>query len=249
MAIAGRPNVGKSSLLNAFLQTDRAIVTPYPGTTRDILEEWVNIRGMAVKAMDMAGLHGTQDLIEQEGIRRARQAIDRADLVLLVIDASQPLQEEDRCLMEMVRAKRKIVVLNKSDLAEQVREYGRECKIEQEIKRDLNGAPVVRTVATRQLGLGELREKVWEQVLSESFRAGSGGFGEGSCPISSRHKPALEKAAKATERALVMLGRGTPGEFLALELKTAMDHLGEIIGNATTEDLLDQIFSRFCIGK
>ena len=236
VAIAGRPNVGKSSLLNALLRTDRAIVTPAPGTTRDLLEEALNIQGMTVRVLDMAGLRETQDPVEREGIRRAWEAIDRADLVLWVLDASQPLQQEDVDLMDRLRAKRKIGVLNKSDLGGVIHKN--------QISEALGGAPVVQVAATVEKGLEELKEKVWEQALN-----GRGGFGEGSFPISSRHKAALEKAGQATERAVAALDRGEPEEFLALEIRAAVDYLGEIIGTTTTEDLLDQIFGQFCIGK
>lgn len=237
VAIAGRPNVGKSSLLNALLQSDRAIVTPVPGTTRDVLEEWVRLGGLPLRAVDMAGVRRTRDPVEMEGIRRALAAVDRADLVLIVLDASRSLGEEDRELIQRAKDKKKILVLNKADLIGPFWQAGGPHGLFQDL-------PLVKTVATRGEGLEELKERIQAQVLGTGRRAA-----EGFCPISTRHKAALEKALGAIERAALAVDQQVSGEFVALELRAALDALGEVVGLSTTEDLLDRIFSQFCIGK
>jgi tRNA modification GTPase len=236
MAIVGRPNVGKSSLMNALLQEDRAIVTAIPGTTRDILEEWVNIRGIAIKLLDMAGVRKTQDTVEAEGVRRALEAVEQADLVLLLIDSSEPLQGEDFYLIDLVEKKKKIVVLNKCDLIEKIDELS--------IKRSFSENPVAKISATSHIGLDHLKDMVKDQVSQGStFRD------DDTFRISSRHSAAIEKAYQAVLKAVSAVDQGISPEFLAFDTGTAIDSLGEIIGATTTHDLLDHIFSRFCIGK
>lgn len=236
VAIVGRPNVGKSSLLNALLQEDRAIVTEHPGTTRDVLEEWVNIRGIGTKLMDTAGLRDTRDPVELEGVRRAREAIDRAHLVLLVMDISQPLQEEDHYLMDLVKAKKIIGVLNKADLIENIEEI--------QIKAKLPGASLVKISATIRTGLEHLKETIKFEVFKGHFT-----FGDAPLLVSSRHAASIGKAYQAVERAISTANRPMSSEVLALEIRLAIDHLGEVIGTTSSEDLLDRIFSQFCIGK
>ncbi len=236
MAIVGRPNVGKSSLLNALLQQERAIVTATPGTTRDVLEEWANIRGIAVKLMDTAGLRKTHDSVEQEGVRRAKEAVERSHLVLLVMDASQPLQDEDHALMDFVEKKKGILVLNKGDVSQRIQE--------EKIKKRLPGTSLVKISATKRMGLEHLQDVIRDEVFH-----GSVVIGETPLVVSSRHRAAIEKAHEAVGRAISAIHGGMSSEFLALEIRTAMNHLGEVIGTTTTDDLLDRIFSQFCIGK
>ena len=236
VAIVGRPNVGKSSLLNALLQEDRAIVTDTPGTTRDVLEEWVNLRGVAVKLVDTAGLRETRDPVELEGVRRAMEALDRAHLVLLVMDVSQPLQEGDRYLIDLVKAKNKIAVFNKSDLSEMINE--------KYVRERLADTEAVKVSATKCMGLDLLKDAIENEVFHGHLVLGESPF-----LISSRHGAAIEKAQQAIRRAISALDTRMASEFLALETRAAIDHLGEVIGTTTTEDLLDRIFSQFCIGK
>lgn len=236
MAIVGRPNVGKSSLLNALLQQERAIVTPTPGTTRDVLEEWANIRGIAVKFMDTAGLREANDPVEQEGVRRAKEAVERSHMALLVMDASQPLQDDDRALMDFMEKKKKILVLNKTDLPRRIQEKN--------IKERLPGASLVRVSATQRMGLEHLLDVIRDEVFHGSIV-----MGETPLVVSSRHRAVIEKAHEAVGRAISVTQSGLSGEFLALEIRAAMNHLGELIGTTTTDDLLDRIFSQFCIGK
>ncbi len=236
MAIVGRPNVGKSSLLNALLQQERAIVTATPGTTRDVLEEWANIRGIAVKLMDTAGLRKTHDPVEQEGVRRAKEAVERSHLALLVMDASQPLQDEDHALMDFLEKKKNILVLNKGDLSQRIQE--------EKIKKRFPGTSLVKVSATKRRGLERLQD-----VIRDAVFHGSVVIGETPLVVSSRHRAAIEKAHEAVDRAISAIHSGMSSEFLALEIRAAVNHLGEVIGTITTDDLLDRIFSQFCIGK
>jgi tRNA modification GTPase len=236
VGIVGRPNVGKSSLLNAILQKERAIVASTPGTTRDVLEDWVNIRGITVKLMDMAGFRNTDDPVEMEGVRRAKEAIEKAHLVLLVMDTSQSLQEEDHALMDLVKVKKKIGVLNKIDLSERIQEVV--------VKERVPNTPLVRVSATKGLGLDLLLDAIREEILHGRVVVGELPF-----LVSSRHRQAIEMAHQSIGRAILGIQSRVPSEFLALEIRSAMDHLGEVIGTTTTEDLLDQVFKQFCIGK
>ncbi len=236
VAIVGRPNVGKSSLLNALLQEDRAIVTATPGTTRDVLEEWANIRGIAVRLMDTAGLRETHDPVEQEGVRRAKEAVERSHLALVVMDASQPLQEEDSALMDLVKGKKIILVFNKVDLSQRIHE--------KTIQERLPRTSIIKVSATQRTGLDLLEDVIRDEVFH-----GSMAMGETPLVVSSRHRAAIEKAHEAVGRALLAIQSGVSSEFLALEIRTAIDHLGEVIGTTTTDDLLARIFSQFCIGK
>lgn len=236
VAIVGRPNVGKSSLLNALLQEDRAIVTATPGTTRDVLEEWANIRGIAVRLMDTAGLRETHDPVEQAGVRRAKEAVERSHLALVVMDASQPLQEEDSALMDLVKGKKIILVFNKVDLSQRIHE--------KTIQERLPRTSIIKVSATQRTGLDLLEDVIRDEVFH-----GSMAMGETPLVVSSRHRAAIEKAHEAVGRALLAIQSGVSSEFLALEIRTAIDHLGEVIGTTTTDDLLARIFSQFCIGK
>ncbi|MEA2572938.1 MAG: tRNA modification GTPase [Chloroflexia bacterium] len=242
-AIVGRPNVGKSSLLNALLRTERAIVTPIPGTTRDTLEEVTNVRGVPLVLTDTAGLRheaDTSDPIERIGMDRTRRALSNADLALLVFDGSQPLTESDRSVVaqaaEMAPAMR-LAVLNKSDLP-QVLDVG-------ELETLLAGVEVVPTSAAGPNGTVALEEKLASLVLSgKAVRAG-----DEAMVTSVRHKDALEQARGHVAEAIVSAGRGTPAAFVAVDLHSALNALGEITGETVGEDLLDEIFRNFCIGK
>ena len=245
--IVGRPNVGKASLLNSRLKQDRAIVTPIPGTTRDLLEEYLNIKGIPLRIMDTAGLRPSSDPIEQEGMRRTEAAMAEADLLLVMIDASQGLvkEEEDRIQMHQ-KDKRIIVVINKVDLAPQTSGEIRE-KIEKI-------APAVVISATQGLGLEILKETIKALALSARGEGGVGshalhGMGEGALVAHVRHKAALMATKTHLEEALESIKAGMQEEILALEIRGALDRLGEIIGATTTEEILDRIFQSFCIGK
>ncbi len=243
--IIGRPNVGKSSLLNCLLKQDRAIVTPLPGTTRDLLEEYLNIKGIPLRIIDTAGLRPSFDPIEQEGMRRTEAAMAEADLLLVMIDASQGLFEQEEGLLRKYQGNKKVLaVINKIDLAPMASEA---------IRQKIEGAiPTVAISATQGLGLEELKEAIF--VLSLSARGGVGshavhGMGEGALVAHVRHKSALIATKTHLEQALESVKAGMPEEIIALEIRDALDRLGEIIGATTTEEILDRIFESFCIGK
>ena len=234
--IVGRPNVGKSSLLNALLREDRAIVTPIPGTTRDVIEEGVNVRGIFLRLMDTAGLRRTKDAVEVEGVRRTRDRLAQADLVIWVVDGSEALTPDDRDILPEVREKRAVVAINKNDLPLRVNL--------QELAEELPRSPLIPISALRHLGIDVLEDAIRARVLN--------GTAESSSEIllsNLRHKHALERAGEGLERALEATRMNLSPEFLSMDLGTALQALGEIVGETTSEDLLERIFSQFCIGK
>ncbi len=241
--IAGRPNVGKSSLLNALTGLDRAIVTEIPGTTRDIIEEVLNIKGMPLRLIDTAGIREAKDIVEREGIRRTEAAIEKAELVLLVVDGSEELTEYDRILLERLRAKQKktIVVLNKKDL-------GIIVKRDQE---PLKGWPVIEVSATKGYGLEELKELIFETLTGRSSPGSIGSEAAvGTIITRARHKALIDECLRATSDALKSLNLGEPLEIVAFNLRSAIQSLNEITGlEFSDEDILRRIFSEFCIGK
>ncbi len=238
-AIIGRPNVGKSSLLNALLRTDRAIVTPVPGTTRDVLEEVLNIRGIPVRLLDTAGIRETGDPVEQEGVRRSRAAREQADLLLIVLDGSAPLADDDRALWQESAAagdQKRLVIVNKADLPVRLDpallpSHGPACA-------------VVNISAKTGEGLDELRDGIRTLLLRPEFEAR-----ETVLVTHLRHQAALQRTLDSLTAALGSVEAGTAGELIAMDLRASIDALGEITGTVTTDDILDRIFSQFCIGK
>jgi len=234
--IVGRPNVGKSSLFNALLAANRAIVTPIPGTTRDVLEEVVNLRGYPFRLADTAGIRASDDPVEQEGIGRARISLESADLVLLVLDRSQPLTAEDEEAIAAVHSKRVQVVLNKADLPPLL--------ALDELQTRVPGWPKVAVSCKERQGLEGLTEAMVEAVLRGQQRPC-----EGPVLTRQRHWEALHRARQGLRRAHAGMEQRVSGEFIALDLRETLEWLGEIVGLNYTEDLLDKIFSEFCIGK
>ena len=234
--IAGRPNVGKSSLFNALLGEERTIVTPEPGTTRDFIEEVINLKGIPLKIIDTAGLRDPKDSIEKEGVRLTRNKLDQADLTLLVIDGSLNLDKEDERLFRALNGKKVVVACNKADLPRKV-SLG-------EVKGLLPASPVVPISALYKTGIEELRESVFSLFISPATSSPS------SLLISNlRHKLALEKTLAHTRGAKESLQKKVPHEFTASDFQAALHSLGEITGQTSTEEILDQVFSRFCVGK
>jgi tRNA modification GTPase len=237
VAILGRPNVGKSSLMNALLKSDRAIVTPVPGTTRDTLEEVVSIHGIPVRLFDTAGMRPTHDPVEAEGIRRSQRAWEEADLALIMLDGSQPLSESDRVLLSRPEAAQALLILNKCDLP---RVLARE---------ELEGAcptraSIIDISAKMQIGLDNLREAIRNRLTPERLEAG-----ESVLVTNLRHATALERALQGVEQARHSVVEGRAGELIAMDLRIAADALGEITGVITTDEILERIFAEFCIGK
>jgi tRNA modification GTPase len=234
--IAGKPNVGKSSLLNALVGEKKAIVTPVPGTTRDAIEEMLSLKGVPVKIIDTAGIREVTDLVEKEGVRVTRDKVAQADLVIFVIDSSQGLDEEDREIKEELRGKRVLIAYNKVDLPPRVSP--------EQVKREFPGEVVIPISALHQKGLDDLKDAIVSEVIRHKIESPTGVL-----ITSLRHKQSLEKAADALKKFLADFLQSIPPEYLALDLQAGLESLGEIVGETTREDILDQIFSRFCIGK
>ena len=247
VAIIGRPNVGKSSLLNALLKLDRAIVSDQPGTTRDVIDESLNIRGIPLRLLDTAGLRQTQDKIEGEGIRRTEDAIAEADVLLLVVDGSVGVTDEDRDVFETYCSRKYLLVMNKMDLPESGTfsplPLG-EGKGEGPSQGEGEGAGLVKVSAKTGEGLDHLTEVIQSVCLKEGLEATP------SVLVTRlRHKAGLEQAHRSIEEAMRSLERKESGECVALDIRAALDALGEITGAVSTEDILDRIFQDFCIGK
>jgi len=232
--IAGKPNVGKSSLLNTLLQEKRAIVTSVPGTTRDIIEEVVNIKGLPVKMLDTAGIRSTEDVVELEGVKLALEKITIADLVLLVLDASRPFDEEDTHILDAVIGSNVIVVKNKCDLLPVIT-----------VPDLLKDKPVIEISTLSGQGIAELRECIFETFVHNKAIDGR----EFVALSQVRHRDALLKSRECLLSFIENFGAGVNLEILALDLRAALDALGEITGETTPDDILDLIFERFCIGK
>ncbi len=235
VVIAGLPNVGKSSLLNTILQEDRALVTAVPGTTRDSIEEIVDINGMPVRVIDTAGIRDEAGEVEVLGIKRARDLINKADLVLFLIDGCRPISDGDRRLYEQVRHKPVLPVINKIDI----------CGGQLPDLSALAGIGRCVTISAKeQAGIEELKQAIFLAVT-----AGHEQWEEGGCAPNVRHKQALLAADEACRRVLTSLEMGLTNDLIAIDLQECLDQLAEIVGETTTEDILDVIFAKFCLGK
>ncbi len=230
-AIVGRPNVGKSSLLNQLLRQDRSIVTPIPGTTRDTIEEVVNLQGVPFILMDTAGIIQSKDLVESLGVERSRRAIEQADLILLVIDISEPIMEADRRIIALIGDRPALIVANKCDLPRQA--SLEELRWEKVFTSALSGE-----------GLAELEERMVNLALGGKV------FVSDALVVNNpRHKSALERAERNLNQALSDIATAMPDDFITIDLTTALNALGEITGETVQEELLETIFSNFCVGK
>jgi tRNA modification GTPase len=241
--ILGRPNVGKSSLLNTLLEEDRALVSHVPGTTRDTIEEFVNIKGMPVRIVDTAGIRHTNETVEEMGIQRARAKLADAELVLFMLDATEPLAEEDRALYNSVkqnsRKQKVLLVLNKIDIAPGVSP--------EQYSAALGNEPLVSISAKEHTGILELKDMVFSLITGS--RKGPGWDPGAAIVPNVRHKGALKKGLEACRRVEKGLEVDVSPDLLAIDLQSALEHLGDIVGETTTEDVLDMIFEQFCIGK
>jgi tRNA modification GTPase len=236
-AIIGKTNVGKSSLLNILLREERAIVTPVPGTTRDVIEEGLNIRNIPIRLLDTAGLRETQDPVEIEGVKRTRLTISDSDFVILVVDGSAPLDQDDFEIFQEVKDKKKVVVINKNDLPLAIPVSS--------MREQFPLDPIAFISALKNQGIDELKEAVYELLIHRSFIKPA----EYLIVANIRHKNILIKTKSYIINALDGLGRGISPEFIAFELRSALDTLGEIVGQTTPEEVLNLIFEQFCIGK
>ncbi|MBC1292527.1 tRNA uridine-5-carboxymethylaminomethyl(34) synthesis GTPase MnmE [Listeria booriae] len=235
-AIIGRPNVGKSSLLNQLIQEEKAIVTDIAGTTRDIIEEYVNVRGVPLRLIDTAGIRETEDIVEKIGVERSRKALQEADFILLVLNQHEPLSVEDEALFEAVAGQNFVVVLNKTDLAQ---------NIDVARVRQLAGEnPVVETSLVNEAGIAEL-----ELAIKELFFAGEIDAGDATYVSNARHIALLHEAIQAIDAVIEGVEAGMPVDIVQIDMTRAWDLLGEIIGESVQDELLDQLFNQFCLGK
>jgi tRNA modification GTPase len=234
--IIGRPNVGKSSLLNRLLGENRAIVTAIPGTTRDFIEESIDIHGIAVRLTDTAGLRNPDNIIEKEGIERVWGKLSTADVIIAVFDGSMPLAGEDRDILEKTKSHNIIPVINKSDLEHLLNDRA--------LQAWLPDAEPLRISAKTGFGIPALKENIYRRLTGEQAEQAA------EIVITQiRHKTALEKTIGHLQQAQASLADAMSFEFIAFDLREALDSLGEIVGVTTSEDVLDRIFSTFCIGK
>jgi tRNA modification GTPase len=234
--ILGRPNVGKSSLLNSLVQENKAIVTDIAGTTRDIIEEYVNVRGVPLRLVDTAGIRETEDIVERIGVERSRQVLKEADLILLVLNAAEPLSEEDERLFETIKHMDFIVVVNKTDLPRQ---------IDLEKVRSLaNGRRIVTTSLLKEEGVQELEESIAELFFEGQIEADDLTY-----VSNARHISILEQALQSVEDAIESAEAGIPVDIIQIDVTRTWELLGEIIGDTVQESLINQLFSQFCLGK
>lgn len=232
--IVGKPNVGKSSLLNSILREERAIVTHIPGTTRDIIEEVVNLKGIPLILVDTAGIRKTDDIVENIGVEKSKKILQEADLILFVIDGSRELDEEDLKIYDSIQSDNVIGILNKIDV-EKIADISKLTKIKKWIEIS----------AMKNIGIDEMEEKIYKHIISENIEDSS----QKLTITNVRHKSALEKTKQSVENMFETIDGGLPMDLLAVDIKGALDSLSEITGEISSEDLLDHIFSNFCVGK
>ena len=233
--IAGKPNVGKSTLLNSLLKEERAIVTHIPGTTRDVIEEIINIKGIPLVLTDTAGIRKTEDIVENIGVEKSKKFIENADLVLLVLDASRELESEDREVIEEIQNhnKKTIVLLNKIDL-------------ERKIELDEFGLENILEISAKDnIGIEDMEERIYSYIVEENVEDSSEKF----IITNIRHKTALEKTKDAIRNIFETIDAGMPMDLISVDLKEALDSLSEITGEISSEDILDHVFGNFCVGK
>lgn len=235
-AIIGRPNVGKSSLLNKMIKENKAIVTDVPGTTRDIIEEYINIKGIPLKLIDTAGIRKTEDFVEKIGVEKSKKVLLESDLVLLVFNNNEILTDEDFELLNLVKDIKVIVVINKTDLPKKIEE--------EQIKNSLNNAIFVYTSLITEQGIEEL-----ENAIKELFFAGDLYSDDLTYVSNSRHINLLKKAKNSLSDAITSIENFIPIDIVAIDLNNTYEALGEIIGESIDEDLANHIFSNFCVGK
>lgn len=233
--ILGKPNAGKSSLLNLLVGEEKAIVTDIAGTTRDVLEEQISLGGISLRMLDTAGIRSTEDKVEQIGVERAKEHAKNADLILYVVDASVPLDENDGQIMELLKDRKTILLLNKSDLETVISKEELTARID---------APVLNISAREETGLAEL-----EALIKEMFFQGEISFNDEVYITNMRQKRALEEALESLNLVENSIAMGMPEDFFSIDLMNAYERLGSIIGEAVGEDLVNEIFSKFCTGK
>ena len=235
-AIIGRPNVGKSSLLNYLLHEEKAIVTEIAGTTRDVIEEYVNVRGVPLKLIDTAGIRETDDVVEKIGVERSRKALSEADLILLVLNQSEALTAEDKALLEATNGLKRIVLLNKTDLPSQLSQS--------DLAAYLGRDEVFAISVLEKAGLDQL-----EEAIAKLFFGGQTGEKDATYVSNTRHIALLEKAGQSLGEVRNGIIAGMPVDLVQIDMTRCWDYLGEIVGDSVQDELITQLFSQFCLGK
>ncbi|MFQ6819415.1 MAG: tRNA uridine-5-carboxymethylaminomethyl(34) synthesis GTPase MnmE [Blautia sp.] len=233
--ILGKPNAGKSSLLNFLVGEDRAIVTDIAGTTRDTLEEYISLHGISLRIIDTAGIRETEDVVEKIGVGKAKKMAEDADLILYVVDSSLPLDENDREIMELLGGRKSIVIYNKTDL---------ESVVDIKELKEKTGSPVIPVSVVEETGITEL-----EEIIKKMFFRGEISFDDEVYITNARHKTALEEALESLKMVRESIETGMSEDFFSIDLMSAYESLGKIVGESVGEDLVNEIFSRFCVGK
>lgn len=234
--IVGRPNVGKSSMLNNLIQDNKAIVTEVAGTTRDVLEEYLNVRGVPLRLVDTAGIRDTEDIVEKIGVERSRKALSEADLILFVLNNNEPLTEDDQTLFEVIKNEDVIVIINKTDLEQRLDVS--------ELREMIGDMPLIQTSMLKQEGIDEL-----EIQIKDLFFGGEVQNQDMTYVSNSRHISLLKQARQSIQDAIDAAESGIPMDMVQIDLTRTWEILGEIIGESASDELIDQLFSQFCLGK
>ncbi|MEK4308337.1 tRNA uridine-5-carboxymethylaminomethyl(34) synthesis GTPase MnmE [Staphylococcus sp. FSL M8-0207] len=234
--IVGRPNVGKSSMLNNLIQDNKAIVTEVAGTTRDVLEEYVNVRGVPLRLVDTAGIRDTEDIVEKIGVERSRKALSEADLILFVLNNNEPLTEDDQTLFEVIKNEDVIVIINKTDLEQRLDVS--------ELREIIGDMPLIQTSMLKQEGIDEL-----EIQIKDLFFGGEVQNQDMTYVSNSRHISLLKQARQSIQDAIDAAESGIPMDMVQIDLTRTWEILGEILGESASDELIDQLFSQFCLGK
>jgi tRNA modification GTPase len=234
--IIGRPNVGKSSLLNTFVQENKAIVTDIPGTTRDVIEEYVNVRGVPLKLVDTAGIRETEDIVERIGVERSRKVLQEADLILLLLNYNDPLTDEDRRLFDTIHGMDAIIVINKTDLEKRIDL--------DEVKKLAGNRKIIHLSVREEKGIDEL-----EETISNMYMTGEIENDDFTYISNARHVALLNQALQSINDALSALENDMPVDLVQIDMTKAWELLGEIIGESVHDELINQLFSQFCLGK
>lgn len=233
-AIVGKPNAGKSSLMNLLSGGERAIVTDIAGTTRDVIEEYISISDVPLRLLDTAGIHKTEDKVEKLGVKRSRECIDESDLIMVVLDAASGIDSDDREVLADTEGKKRLIIINKTDIAD-IDNISGICGADE---------PVIRISAKEGTGMEDIAAKI-----KEMYEAGAAESADMSYITNMRHQTALEESAKALDRVVSALDGGMPSDIASIDLNIAIDALGEITGANVSEDIVNEIFHRFCVGK
>ena len=242
--ILGKPNAGKSSLMNILVGEEKAIVTSIAGTTRDILEENIKLHGIGLNVIDTAGIRETEDIVEKIGVEKALKYAEKADLVIFVVDSSVPLNESDFAIMDFMKTKKSIILLNKADLITVVSEETLKKYLAQYVGQSAENIPIIKTSTKENIGID-----IFEEQIKEMFFNGEISFSDQIYITNMRHKEALEDAKKSLLMVQKSIEDDMPEDFLSIDLMSAYASLGTIIGEEVGEDLVNEIFSKFCMGK